>query len=41
MEGYYNILESLEGVAVDWIHLAQYRVQWRTLANTVMNVRVL
>jgi hypothetical protein len=22
---------------VDWIHLAQYRDQWRTFVNTVMN----
>jgi hypothetical protein len=27
-----------EGVI--WIHLAQDRDQWRTLANTVMNLRV-
>jgi hypothetical protein len=25
---------------VDWMHLVQDRVQWRTLVNTVMNVRV-
>jgi len=25
---------------VDWIHLYQDRVQWRTLVNTVMNFRV-
>jgi hypothetical protein len=25
---------------VDWIDLAQDRDQWRTLANTVMNLRV-
>jgi len=25
---------------VNWIHLAQYRDQWRTVANTVMNLRV-
>jgi hypothetical protein len=24
--------------AVDWIHLAQDRDQWRTLANTVMKI---
>jgi hypothetical protein len=24
----------------DWIDLAQYRDQWRTLVNTVMNLRV-
>jgi hypothetical protein len=26
--------------AVDWIHLAQNRNQWRTLVNTVVNHRV-
>jgi hypothetical protein len=25
---------------VDWIHLAQGRDTWRTLVNTVMNLRV-
>jgi hypothetical protein len=25
---------------VDWIDLAQDRVQWRALVNTVMNLRV-
>jgi hypothetical protein len=25
---------------IDWIHLAQDRDQWRTLVNTVMNLRV-
>jgi hypothetical protein len=25
---------------VDWIHLAQDRVRWRALVNTVMNLRV-
>jgi hypothetical protein len=24
----------------DWVHLAQNRVQWRALVNTVMNLRV-
>jgi len=24
----------------DWIHLAQNRVQWRTLVNTIMNLWV-
>jgi hypothetical protein len=26
---------------VNWIHLARDRVQWRTLVNTVMKLRVL
>jgi hypothetical protein len=26
--------------SVDWIHLAQDRVQWQALANTVMNLWV-
>jgi hypothetical protein len=25
---------------MDWIHLAQYRDQWRALVKTVMNLRV-
>jgi hypothetical protein len=25
---------------VDWIHLTQDRDRWRTLVNTVMNLRV-
>jgi hypothetical protein len=25
---------------VDWMHLAQDREQWRTLVNTVMNLRI-
>jgi hypothetical protein len=25
---------------VNWIHLTQYRDQWRSLVNTVMNLRV-
>jgi hypothetical protein len=29
---------GLDGVA--WIHLAQDRVLWRSLVNTVMNIRV-
>jgi hypothetical protein len=24
-------------IGMDWIYLAQYRVQWRALVNTVMN----
>jgi hypothetical protein len=26
--------------AIDWIHLAEERAQWRTLMNTVINHRV-
>jgi hypothetical protein len=26
--------------SVDWIHLAQGRVKWRVLVNTIMNLRV-
>jgi hypothetical protein len=26
--------------SVDWIHVAQDRDRWRTLVNTVMNLRV-
>jgi hypothetical protein len=29
-----------KGGTVDWIHLAQDKDQWRTLMNTVMNLRV-
>jgi len=25
---------------VDWMHLAQHMDQWRTVVNTVMNLRV-
>jgi hypothetical protein len=28
------------GEGVEWMHLAQDRDRWRTLANTVMNLRV-
>jgi hypothetical protein len=27
-------------MGVDWIHLAKDRVQWTTIMNTVMNLRV-
>jgi hypothetical protein len=30
---------GLEGV--DWIHLTQYREQWRTVVDTVMYIQVL
>jgi hypothetical protein len=26
---------------VDWVHMAQDRVQWRAAVNTVMNNRIL
>jgi hypothetical protein len=38
-----NIKMDLRGTGRDdmnWINLAQYRKQWRALANTVMNLRV-
>jgi hypothetical protein len=36
------ILEWITGrECVDWIHLAQDRVQWRTPVNTVINLLVL
>jgi hypothetical protein len=37
------ILISLKEVGcegVDWIHLAQDRIQWRAVVNTVMKLRV-
>jgi hypothetical protein len=33
-------LRETEWEVVNWIHLAQDRDQWRTLMNTVMNLRV-
>jgi hypothetical protein len=33
-------LREIEWDGVDWIDLAQDRDQWRTLVNTVMNLRV-
>jgi len=38
-----NIRRDLREVGwdvVDWIHLSQYRYQWRAVVNTVMNLRV-
>jgi hypothetical protein len=35
-----NDLREIECGSMDWIDLAQYRVQWRALWNTVMNLRV-
>jgi hypothetical protein len=34
-------LKEIGWKGVDWIQLAQDRDQWRHLANTVMNLRVL
>jgi hypothetical protein len=39
----YNIKIDLREIGwggMDWIDLAQDRVQWRALVNTVMNLRV-
>jgi hypothetical protein len=33
-------LKELGLESMDWIHLAQDRVRWRALVNTVMNLRV-
>jgi hypothetical protein len=33
-------LRDIEWEVMDWIDLAQDRDQWRTLASTVMNLRV-
>jgi hypothetical protein len=33
-------LRETGGEGVEWIHLAQYRDQWRVLANTVTNFLV-
>jgi hypothetical protein len=35
-----DIKMDLGSGGVDWIHLVQYRDQWRALANTVMNLGV-
>jgi hypothetical protein len=34
------ILREIRWEAVDWMHLAQDRVQWRDLVNTVMKFPV-
>jgi hypothetical protein len=33
-------IKMMESVEVDWIGLAQDRYRWRTLVNSVMNLRV-
>jgi hypothetical protein len=33
-------LREIGWVAVDWIHVAQDRVQWWVFVNTVMNLQV-
>jgi hypothetical protein len=33
-------LREIRREGVNWIHLAQDKDQWRTLVNTVMNLRV-
>jgi hypothetical protein len=33
-------LRETESDDMDWIHVAQYRDQWRALVNTVLNLRV-
>jgi hypothetical protein len=33
-------LREMRCGVMDWINLAQSRVQWRVLVNTVMNLRV-
>jgi hypothetical protein len=38
-----KIKMDLREIGIDganWIHLAQYTVQWRAFVNTVMNLRV-
>jgi hypothetical protein len=34
-------LTDIERCGMDWIDVAQGKDQWRTLVNTVMNLRVL
>jgi hypothetical protein len=35
------ILERLAGRGIEWIQLARDRGRWRSLVNTVMNLRIL
>jgi hypothetical protein len=34
-------LREIELEDVDWMHLVQDRDQWRTVVNTIMNLRIL
>lgn len=39
---WFDILnKQMQPESVDWIHLAHIRVQWRTIVNTMMNLRAL
>jgi hypothetical protein len=39
--GYINVfLREIGWDSIEWIDLAQDRVQWRAIASTVMNLRV-
>jgi hypothetical protein len=38
---YYTGLTEIGWEGVDWIQLAQERVQWQALVNTVINLRIL
>jgi hypothetical protein len=40
INGFKMNLKEIGFVGVDWIRLAQDRVQWRALVNTVMNLWV-
>jgi len=33
-------LQEMESKTLCWVQLAQYRDNWQTLVNTVMNIRV-
>jgi hypothetical protein len=35
-----ELIKEIRYEGVDWIHLAQDTVQWRTLVNTIMNFRI-
>jgi hypothetical protein len=34
------VIREIEWGGMDWIHLAEGKGQWRTVVNTVMNLRV-